>query len=69
MAAAAPNFDAGWDPTGREVPEVLLGLICSDVRLGVRALRDYCQALGLPFKPPESRVGPPLCLYDRLTVR
>jgi len=31
------------------VPEVLLGVVASDVRLAVRSLRDYCQALGLPF--------------------
>jgi hypothetical protein len=29
---------------------VLLGVMASDVRLAVRSLRDYCQALGLPFK-------------------
>ena len=27
--------------------------MASDVRLGVRSLRDYCQALGLPFKASQ----------------
>lgn len=28
---------------------MLLGVVASDIRLAVRALRDYCAALGLPF--------------------
>ena len=50
VAAAAPYTPAGWNPEAAEAPEVLLGVLASDVRLAVRALRDYCQALGLPFK-------------------
>ena len=50
VAAAAPHAAAGWNPDGAEQPEVLLGVVASDVRLAVRSLRDYCQALGLPFR-------------------
>lgn len=39
------------------VPEVLLGVLASDVRLAVRSLRDYCQALGLPFKASKRCAG------------
>lgn len=53
-AAAAAHSDG---TAGRGVPEVLLGIVAGDVRLAVRSLRDYCQALGLPFLPPESRVS------------
>ncbi|KAL4444597.1 hypothetical protein ABPG77_002414 [Micractinium sp. CCAP 211/92] len=60
VAAAAPYAPAGWNPeaaaSSSAVPEVLLGVVASDVRLAVRSLRDYCQALGLPFQMPESRV-------------
>lgn len=46
---------AGWDPA-RAPREVLLGVVASDVRLALRALRDYSAALGLPAATPESRV-------------
>eukprot|EP00887_Chlorella_sp_A99_P003136 scaffold9.g3136.t1 len=55
VAAAAPNPSVGWS-LSPEAPEVLLGVLASDVRLAARALRDYTTALGLPFVPPESRV-------------
>lgn len=54
VAAAAPHAPAGWNPeaaaSSSAAPEVLLGVVASDVRLAVRSLRDYCQALGLPFQ-------------------
>lgn len=56
VAAAEPHVPSGWDPS-RQPAEVLLGVLASDVRLAVRSLRDYCQALGLPFAAPESRVS------------
>lgn len=37
-------------------PDVLMGVVASDSRLGVRALRDWCEALGLPYLQPENRV-------------
>lgn len=37
---------------------MLLGVMASDVRLAVRALRDYCQALGLPFKVSDAACEP-----------
>lgn len=39
------------------VPEVLLGVLASDVRLAVRALRDYTQALGLPSLVSERELA------------
>lgn len=56
VAAASPHAPSGWDPHSAQPQGMLMGILSSDVRLGVRALRDYCQALGLPFKLPESRV-------------
>lgn len=52
-AYTTANVDAGWVPG--ETP-VMLGLMAGDVRMGVRALRDWCQGLGLPYLLPESRV-------------
>jgi hypothetical protein len=45
----------GWNPAG--APEVLLGVVASDNRLGLRALRDWCAALGLEYILPDSRVS------------
>ena len=33
-----------------------MGVVASDIRLGVRSLRDYCDALGLEFVMPTSRI-------------
>ncbi len=35
---------------------VMIGLMAADVRMGARAMRDYCAALGLPYIKPQSRV-------------
>jgi hypothetical protein len=56
VAASAPLPAAGWVHDADPQPEVLIGVVASDVRLAVRALRDYCAALGLDFVTPESRV-------------
>jgi hypothetical protein len=48
-----PYTPAAWNPA---TPDILLGVLSSDVRLAVRSLRDYCKALKIPFIPPESRV-------------
>ena len=56
-AAASPRPAASLNPAASPAPEVLLGVVASDVRLAMRALRDYCEALGLPFQVPESRVS------------
>lgn len=37
--------------------EVMFGIMAGSVRVGVRALRDWCQALGLPYVRPVSRVS------------
>ncbi|KAF5831636.1 hypothetical protein DUNSADRAFT_12796 [Dunaliella salina] len=36
--------------------EVMFGVMAGSVRIGVRALRDWCQGLGLPYVKPVSRV-------------
>lgn len=51
----APCPTEGWDP-GAAAPEVLLGVTASDSRLAVRALRDWCSALGLTYVPPTCKV-------------
>ena len=38
--------------------QILIGVLASEIRLAVRALRDYTQALGVPFRVPASRVSP-----------
>lgn len=50
---AHKHEEVGWDP---EQPQILLGILCSDARLGVRALRDWCCAAGTKFVMPESQV-------------
>lgn len=49
------NLERGWEP---EQPQVLLGILCSDVRLGIRALRDWSSATGIQFVVPTSQVTP-----------
>lgn len=56
IAASSSLPSAGWVHDADPAPEVLLGLMASDVRLAVRALRDWCAALGLPLVAPVSRV-------------
>jgi Domain of unknown function (DUF1824) len=55
IVVSQPSPDVCWDPTSAE-PEILLGILSSDIRLAVRSLRDYCLAFGVPFCPPESKV-------------
>ena len=57
-AAAAPHAACGWAPSANP-PCLLLGVLASDVRLAVRALRDFCAALGSDFLLPEPDVRPP----------
>lgn len=47
------SLDRGWEP---DQPQVLLGILCSDVRLGIRALRDWSSATGTQFVVPTSQV-------------
>lgn len=49
------NAAVGWNPGGSR--GVLLGVLASDARVAVRALRDWCQALELPYMVPECQVG------------
>lgn len=55
VAASHPSPSEGWDPS-IQPPEILLGILSSDIRLAVRALRDWTSALHVPFVVPESRV-------------
>ena len=57
VAAGSAYPAAGWDP-GAQPSTLLLGILSGDVRLAVRALRDYTGALGAAFVVPESRVLP-----------
>lgn len=52
----SPNNTCGWNPEASQ-PDVLLGLMASDVRLGLRGLRDWCDALKLDFMLPEVKVS------------
>jgi len=56
-AYSQPYIPDGWNPAISKTPDVLLGIMASDSRLAVRALRDWCQALGLPYAVPDSRVA------------
>jgi len=55
-ALGTPHVPAGWDPAQGGL---LLGIVAGDVRIGIRALRDWCQALGLEFAQPEASPAPP----------
>ncbi|KAL3153089.1 hypothetical protein ABBQ38_012107 [Trebouxia sp. C0009 RCD-2024] len=55
VAVSHPAPAEGWDPS-IQPSEVLLGILSSDIRLAVRALRDWTSALHLPFVIPKSRV-------------
>lgn len=55
VAATHAWPEAGWDPAARPSP-LMLGVLSGNVRLAVRALRDYAQALGFEFAIPQSRV-------------
>ena len=54
-AASNPWPPAAWDPAAQP-PSLLIGVLSSDVRLAVRALKDCARALGVPFEMPTSRV-------------
>ena len=48
--AVHPWPEVGWDPAERDV---ILGLLASDARLAVRALRDWTHAMDLPYVNPQ----------------
>lgn len=56
VAVRTANVDAGWVPDSRP-SAMLLSFLSSDVRLAVRAMKDYTKALGVDWVEPESRVG------------
>lgn len=53
--ASQPWPQASYSPE-QENRNILIGIMSSDVRLAVRSLRDYCDALDLPFLLPESAI-------------
>ncbi len=55
--AAEPRAAFGWDP-GAAPAALLLGVLASDARLAVRALRDFCGALRTDFLLPAPSVRP-----------
>jgi hypothetical protein len=54
---AEPFPEAGWSGGGNGSSTVLIGLMASDVKMGMRALRDYCEALDVEFILPEVKVA------------
>lgn len=55
LAYHNPNSEESWNPgLGREV---LLGIVASELRLAVRALRDWCAALELNYVQPDCKVA------------
>jgi hypothetical protein len=61
LVYSQPCVEENW--SCEPPPDVLMGVVASDSRLGMRALRDWCQALGLPYMQPENRVR--LCVWGR----
>jgi hypothetical protein len=55
LAYAHPYPEESWMPSSR--PEVLLGVVASEGRLAVRALRDWCLALGLQYVTPDCKAS------------
>lgn len=55
LAFNNPCVAENWNPEPQ--PEVMLGVCAGDSRLGLRALRDWCQALDLQYVMPDCRVS------------
>lgn len=65
QAARTPHPSSGWSPmdhrSGADCESsssqgvILLGIVASDVRYAIRSLRDYCNALNIPFVAPVPR--------------
>ena len=53
-AATHPWPEAEWNPAMNK--HILMGILASDVRVAVRALRDWTTALGVEYFTPISRV-------------
>lgn len=58
LAYENPSTAEGWGAAGagQSGSEVLMGVCASDSRLGLRALRDWCQALQLEYVMPDCKV-------------
>jgi len=56
VAVQSANPAEGWFP-GSDPSTMLLSVLSGDVRLALRALRDYTSALQLDWIDPESRVA------------
>lgn len=57
-AATTANPAIAWDPSASPI-NLIISVLASDVRLALRALRDYCQGMGIP--QPAS-IQPRVCL-------
>lgn len=67
QAARTPHPSSGWTPVDQRTRPgtdceaspsqgvILLGILASDVRYAIRSLRDYCNALNIPFVAPVPR--------------
>jgi hypothetical protein len=53
LAYSSPHPPANW--MSAEETGLLMGITASEARLAVRALRDWCQALDVPFFLPDVR--------------
>ncbi|KAG1660718.1 hypothetical protein FOA52_014338 [Chlamydomonas sp. UWO 241] len=64
---SSPNFSVGWPGSGSTAPDtldIMFGVMSSDVRMVVRAYRDWCAALGLVYVVPELRIDGVAALAD-----
>lgn len=61
LAYENPSPAEGWGAASaaQSGPDVLMGVCASDSRLGLRALRDWCQALQLEYVMPDCKVCGP----------
>jgi hypothetical protein len=57
VAATAAAAAGDADPASPPPADVIVGVTASDARVAVRALRDWCAALDLPYVQPEVRLG------------
>ncbi len=57
--SGTPNPSIGWDPTS---PQLIISVLAGDVRMGFRAMRDYCEGMGVAVPTQlQSKVGVVLC--------
>lgn len=62
VAASSTNPAVGWDPSA---PNLLISVLASDVRLALRALRDYCDGMGVA---QPTQIQPRVCACVALSL-